>query len=272
MNDNEIYWTKRYKDESLGWDIGQPSTPLIEYFDQLKDKSIKVLIPGAGNAYEAEYLDAIGFKNIHILDISETPIKLFAARNPDFPSDHIHHQDFFKHKGTYDLIIEQTFFCSFVPEKMNRAKYATKMASLLAPKGKLVGLWFDFPLTDDLEKRPFGGTKTEYEGYLNPYFEVITFEKAYNSIEARKESELFGIFQKREKKTTQKNNPLHGITLKAMLEHLIETYGWYDLGERIKINSFVTNPSINSSLKFLRRTPWARERVEQLYLKSLRDK
>lgn len=66
----------------------------------------------------------------------------------------------------------------------------------------------------------------------------------------------------------QPNNPLHGIKLADIMEYLVEYYGWDDLGDRIKINSFNTNPSIKSSLTFLRKTPWAREKVEQLYLKT----
>ncbi|MEB2781868.1 VF530 family protein [Algoriphagus sp. C2-6-M1] len=69
----------------------------------------------------------------------------------------------------------------------------------------------------------------------------------------------------------QPNNPLHGIKLAAIVEHLVEFYGWEELGERITIRCFTHDPSVNSSLKFLRKTPWARERVEGLYLKSLRD-
>jgi uncharacterized protein (DUF2132 family) len=68
----------------------------------------------------------------------------------------------------------------------------------------------------------------------------------------------------------QPNNPLHGITLSAILEFLVAEYGWKQLGERVKINCFITNPSLNSSLKFLRRTPWAREKVEKLYLELQR--
>ena len=63
-------------------------------------------------------------------------------------------------------------------------------------------------------------------------------------------------------------DPLHGVTLKAMLEHLVERYGWEGLGERITIRSFSHDPSITSSLKFLRKMPWAREKVESLYLHS----
>ncbi len=69
----------------------------------------------------------------------------------------------------------------------------------------------------------------------------------------------------------QKNNPLHGITLAEIVEHLVNYYGWEDLGTRINIKCFNENPSIKSSLTFLRKTPWAREKVEGLYLKSLRD-
>ncbi len=67
----------------------------------------------------------------------------------------------------------------------------------------------------------------------------------------------------------QPNNPLHGVTLKAMLEYLVAEYGWARLGERIKIDSFRFDPSINSSLKFLRKTDWARAKVERLYLYSI---
>jgi uncharacterized protein (DUF2132 family) len=64
-------------------------------------------------------------------------------------------------------------------------------------------------------------------------------------------------------------NPLHGVTLQMMLEHLVERYGWDGLGDRISIRSFTHEPSITSSLKFLRKTPWARAKVESLYLHSV---
>lgn len=67
----------------------------------------------------------------------------------------------------------------------------------------------------------------------------------------------------------QPNNPLHGVKLADMLEHLVDHYGWEKLGSKIRINCFTKDPSIKSSLKFLRTTPWAREKVEQLYLKMI---
>ena len=65
----------------------------------------------------------------------------------------------------------------------------------------------------------------------------------------------------------KQNDPLHGKTLEFIVEALVDHYGWEELGYRIKINSFTTNPSVKSSLKFLRKTPWARKKVEDLYLR-----
>ena len=67
----------------------------------------------------------------------------------------------------------------------------------------------------------------------------------------------------------QPNNPLHGVKLAEILQYLVSYYGWEELGNRIRINCFRSNPTIKSSLKFLRRTPWARKKVEDLYLKSI---
>jgi len=188
------FWSNRYETESTGWDIGNVSTPLKTYIDQLTDKSVKILIPGAGNAYEAEYLWNSGFKNVYVLDIAKQPLQNIKQRLPDFPTEQLIQQNFFEHKGQYDLILEQTFFCSFPPTKANRNAYAKHMASLLKQNSKLVGVWFNFPLTDDMVKRPFGGDKQEYLSYLNPYFTTKTFEDCYNSIVPRAGNELFGIF------------------------------------------------------------------------------
>lgn len=193
----QSYWTKRYQEERTGWDIGFPSTPLKEYIDQLENKTISILIPGAGNAYEAEYLWKQGFQNVFVMDISEFPLKQFQERNPDFPKEQLLLEDFFQHETQYDLIFEQTFFCSFVPTDDNRNAYVKHMVKLLKPNGKLVGVWFDIPLTRDMEKRPFGGDKELYLSYLEPFFETITYERCYNSIPPRMGNELFGIFKKK---------------------------------------------------------------------------
>lgn len=69
--------------------------------------------------------------------------------------------------------------------------------------------------------------------------------------------------------TSQPNNPLHGVTLEMIVTQLVSQYGWAELGRRIPIKCFNEDPSVKSSLKFLRQTPWARKKVEELYLKSI---
>ena len=71
---------------------------------------------------------------------------------------------------------------------------------------------------------------------------------------------------------SQKNNPLHGLTLQQIVENLVEHYGWQELGKRINIQCFNKDPSVKSSLKFLRQTPWARENVENLYISTQQNK
>ena len=70
-------------------------------------------------------------------------------------------------------------------------------------------------------------------------------------------------------KEEQPNNPMHGKTLEMILIYLVDKYGWEELGERIPVNCFISNPSIKSSLNFFRKTPWARKKVEDLYLDSI---
>jgi methyl halide transferase len=193
----QAYWDNRYQNGLTGWDIGYVSTPLKDYFDQLENKELRILIPGAGNAYEAAYLWQLGFRNVTVLDIARQPLDAFLRENPYFPSSQAVQKDFFAVEGQFDLIVEQTFFCSFPPLPETRYDYARQCAQLLAPGGKLVGLWFDIPLTGDMEKRPFGGSRAEYLTYLAPLFEVKTFEKSHNSIQPRAGNELFGIFIKK---------------------------------------------------------------------------
>jgi thiopurine S-methyltransferase len=184
---NEENWEERYKLGDTGWDMGMVSPPLKAYFDQLQNKNLKILIPGAGNAYEAEYLFNHGFKNVCIADIAETPLLGFAERNPGFPKDQLLHIDFFDIEDQFDLIIEQTFFCALHPER--RMAYAEKMKNLLKADAKLSGVMFDFPLTE--KGPPFGGSKKEYLSYFKDRFEIKTFERCYNSHPKRQGKELF---------------------------------------------------------------------------------
>jgi thiopurine S-methyltransferase len=189
----KAYWDTQYSENSTGWDVGFPSTPIKEYIDQLSDKSVKILIPGAGNAYEAEYLYQNGFKNVYVLDISSVALSRFRQRFPDFPDKQLLNQDYFAHTDTYDLIIEQTFFCAINPE--DRRKYVEKTHSLLKEKGKLAGLLFNHQF--EKEGPPFGGSIKEYEDLFLQYFDMKTFEVAYNSIKPRNMREHFINFVKK---------------------------------------------------------------------------
>ena len=187
------YWEERYLKGEIGWNVGYITTPIKEYIDQLTDNNIKILIPGAGNGYEFEYLIYKGFKNSFVVDYAEIPLENIKKRIPDLDNNQIINADFFELEGKYDLIIEQTFFCALNPEL--RIEYVKKMKSLLNPKGKIVGLLFQFPLTT--EGPPFGGSIEEYTAIFGNDFTINTMETASNSIKARAGKELFIIFEKK---------------------------------------------------------------------------
>ena len=193
MELNAQYWENRYRDESTGWDIGYPSDPIIAYAGQLKNKDTNILIPGAGNAYEAGWLHDNGFTNVTVIDIAPTPLNNLRERTPDFPEDYLLQTDLFEHNKTYELILEQTFFCALPPSR--RQEYVHKMYDLLNEGGKLVGLLFDFP--NNGEGPPFGGSKEEYLGLFSERFYIKTLEPCYNSIKPRQGKELFFIFEKK---------------------------------------------------------------------------
>ena len=95
MNLNKAYWDKKYALNKTVWDIGYISPPLRAYIDQLTDKEIKILIPGAGNGYEVDYLFYKGFTNIHVIDIASQPLENLKARIPSFPDGQLIQKDFF---------------------------------------------------------------------------------------------------------------------------------------------------------------------------------
>lgn len=184
---DENYWTNRYKFSQTGWDIGYPSPPIVQFLDQIEKKEVEILIPGAGNGYEALYAFKNGFKNVHILDFSSEPLKKIKSKSPDFPDSNIHHEDFFLHDHQYDLILEQTFFCALDPSL--RPNYVEKMIDLLKPGGELVGLLFNRMF--DKAGPPFGGSQNEYRALFEDKFEEVSITDCYNSIPERMGVELF---------------------------------------------------------------------------------
>jgi len=193
LNPPEKYWDTLYSSKKTGWDIGYVSTPIKEYFDQLKDKSIRILIPGAGRAWEAEYIYKLGFTNTFILDFSKEAILEFKNRCPWFPENQIIYEDYFIHSETYNLIVEQTFFSSFNPLKRHDIVY--QYYKLLNNGGKLVGVLFNHEF--DFDGPPFGGSEKEYKHLFDAHFNIEIFKTAYNSIAPRKEREVFLLLRKK---------------------------------------------------------------------------
>ena len=187
------FWDNRYKTQSTGWDMGEVSPPLKRYIDQLKDKNIRILIPGCGNTYEAEYLLEKGFTNVTVVDIAPTLINKLKEKFKNNAHITILLADFFELKGEYDLILEQTFFCALNPEL--RSAYCDKTHSLLSKNGKLAGVLFNKIF--EKEGPPFGGTKESYETLFKHKFEFIAFENCYNSHPKRQDSELFIILKRK---------------------------------------------------------------------------
>ncbi|MCU0441846.1 MAG: TPMT family class I SAM-dependent methyltransferase [Bacteroidia bacterium] len=187
---DQSYWNQRYAEAQTGWDIGYPSPALTKFVDGLRDKNQRILIPGCGNAYEAEYLLQHGFNQVTLIDIAPLVVNELKQKLKQYINEgrlRVLLGDFFELNETFDTILEQTFFCALPPTM--RQNYASHMYSLLAPKGTLAGLLFCFPLTD--EGPPFGGSVEEYERYFGPYFEIQKLEACYNSIKPREGRELF---------------------------------------------------------------------------------
>ena len=191
------YWTDRYRSEDTPWDLGEVSPPLKEYFDSISKRGLKILVPGAGSGHEVQYLHQIGFSEVFYLDFSPEAARKFSQNHPTFPPSNIFAGDFFQQSGSYDLIVEQTFFCSFHPGKELRSRYAEKAAELLKPAGKLIGLWWNFPLEKDQTSPPYGGSMEEYCDLFQPYFSNVRFFPCRNSHPSREGKEYFAIMEKR---------------------------------------------------------------------------
>lgn len=196
MNDlplNAGYWDSLYQNQETAWDIGYVSPPIKEHIDQLTNKNVAILIPGCGNSYEAEYLLQQGFTNITLVDISPLLTERLAAKFSQYLGRQLSiiTSDFFALEGQYELIIEQTFFCTLPPAL--RKNYVHKMYSLLKPGGKLVGVLFDREFEGG---PPFGGSLEEYKGLFTQQFTLHTLAPCYNSIKPRSGAEVFLIAKK----------------------------------------------------------------------------
>lgn len=210
------YWEAQYEAKTTGWDLGQVSPPIQAYVDTVADKNSRILIPGCGNSYEAEYLLEQGFSNITVIDIAPTPVAVLKEKFKDNPNIKIVLGDFFEHQGKYDVIIEQTFFCALPPTM--RQKYVSKMHQLLAEEGILAGLLFNRMFESG---PPFGGNKEEYEKLFVVAFDFIKMDLSENSVAPRANSELF-INLKKNSQVVVNLYELEGITCSGCMETITE--------------------------------------------------
>lgn len=192
QDNKQLFWDQRWKDNNTGWDINRVSPPIKEYIDTIKDKSIAILIPGCGNAYEAEYLLDNHFTNVTLIDISATLVESLKKKFEGKPV-RIVLGDFFLHEGKYDLILEQTFFCAIEPSL--RRQYIEKCYELLNPHGKIAGVLFG--VVFEKEGPPHGGSRAEYEKLFSPRFKFLQLGICKNSIEPRRGNELFIEFERK---------------------------------------------------------------------------
>jgi SAM-dependent methyltransferase len=219
---DQKYWDNQYQSNTIGWDLGEVSPPLKNYIDTLQDKTIRILIPGCGNTYEAECLLEQGFTNITVIDIAPTLVEKLKTKFKDNSNIKIVLGDFFEHKGEYDLIIEQTFFCALPPTM--RQKYVWKMHQLLAKEGKIAGLLFNRTFESS---PPFGGSQEEYELLFQEAFNFQKMEVCKNSVAPRAGSELFIEFQKNDEVIVNLY-PFEGITCSGCKNTVSEKFKQFE--------------------------------------------
>lgn len=186
------YWSDRYLNNETGWDMHQVSPPLKSYIDKLKNKDLKILIPGCGNAYEAEYLLDSGFNYVTIIDFSSVVTQKLKEKYKRKPIN-IVNDNFFNHKEQYDLILEQTFFCALQPSL--RENYVKHCHELLKDGGKIAGVLFNKKFAP--VEPTYIASDGEYKKLFQPLFDFLKFGPCNNSIAQRMGNELFFEFEKK---------------------------------------------------------------------------
>jgi thiopurine S-methyltransferase len=185
MKLNASYWQERYNKADFPWDIGYANHVLTSYIEKNITKEARILVPGAGSAYEVEHLWLRGYKNIFALDYAAEAKAKFTSRITDFPAEQYLVADFFEVNQTFDVILEQTFFCALDP--LLRIDYVRHIHQLLSTSGVLFGLLFEM---DKPDGPPFGGNTQEYLDLFSDNFEIKSMQKCTQSIAPRIGSEL----------------------------------------------------------------------------------
>ncbi len=191
---NANFWNDKYINHQTGWDLGEVSPPIKQWADSFDNKKAKILIPGCGNAHEAEYLLKIGFQDLTLIDISHNLVENLKKKFENETRIKVICDDFFNLTNKYDVVIEQTFFCALNPEL--RTNYVLKMKEILNPNGILIGVLFNRQFEGG---PPFGGDIFEYQKIFSPSFKINTMRPCLNSIKPRQGSELWVEMQVKKK-------------------------------------------------------------------------
>jgi len=189
--DNASYWDLRYLQNDSPWTLDVPSPPLVHFVRDL-ERSLSILVPGAGCSPDIKFLCESGFSNITVCDISQTAIERMSENLGNADMVTFICDDFFNIQGTFDIILEQTFFCALDPSE--RTGYVDKMYDLLSENGLFAGLLFNRYF--DKPGPPYGGSKKEYTALFSKRLHIIKMEMCYNSISPRENTELFFICKK----------------------------------------------------------------------------
>lgn len=193
QTNSSSYWDERYQEDNTPWDMKAPSPPLKNYIDTIENKGAAILIPGCGNAYEAGYLLEKGFTDVSVIDLSNTVTEVI-KRKYEGSKLKVITGNFFDLKGSYDLILEQTFFCAIDPSL--RQAYVDKCYQLLKPGGKIAGVFFNNKMVE--VEPPYVASTEEYIEFFKDKFYLNKLEPCTTSVPPRMGNELSFEFEKQD--------------------------------------------------------------------------
>lgn len=188
----QSYWSDRYSNQDTPWDIGDVSPPLKHIIDHLDNQDARLLFPGSGTSHDPFYAYSKGFKNTYACDWSESCKNSILKKYDTFPPDQYIIGDFFNLDSTYDVILEQTFFCALTPDL--REKYVHKMHALLQNRGIITGVLF---IGNRPGGPPFFSSKETIINLFSDHFVLNKLEPSTVSLPQRTENEYIFEFEKR---------------------------------------------------------------------------
>lgn len=188
---NITNWDQAYQENFTPWDKGQPSPPLVEFFER-QELTGRVLVPGCGVGHDVAFLLSRGLDAVG-LDIAPTAIERAKARYPQLAERFVL-GDLFELKDQFHAVVEHTCLCALPPEW--REKYREAVAGLLKPGGRLIGVFFINPEMDEGETGPpFGISEAELKALMAPRFKLVESYMPSAAYPGREQREMVGVFE-----------------------------------------------------------------------------